>query len=158
MEHIQSLKANPKNAYTFNDSYRFQLQWIDGVLVFDERPVLIDLLKDLTQVGVSDQVTLPMIACRFHGAVVKLICDAVIQCDAGIPSDTGIPSDRGTRCDTATSRARGLSVGITGGVFQNSLLLKAIGEHLNAMGYKLLIHKQIPPNDAGISVGQLWFS
>lgn len=163
-EHIQSLTANQKNAYAFNDSYRFQLQWIDGVLVFDERPVLIDLLKDLTQVGVSDQVILPMIACRFHGALVKLICDAVIQCDtviqcdAGIPSDTGIPSDRGTRCDTATSRDKGLSVGITGGVFQNSLLLKAIGEHLNAMGYKLLSHKQIPPNDAGISVGQLWFS
>ena len=139
-EHVQALADNSEKAFVFHDSYRFQIQSIDGVLVFDERPVLIDLLKDLRQVGVSDKVSLPMIAYRFHGALVNLICDVVIQC---IDAET---------CDY------GRSVGITGGVFQNSLLLMAIGEHLSAMGYKLLSHKQIPPNDAGISVGQLWFS
>ena len=62
------------------------------------------------------------------------------------------------QCIDAETCDYGRSVGITGGVFQNSLLVMAIGEHLSAMGYKLLSHKQIPPNDAGISVGQLWFS
>ena len=44
--------------------------------------------------------------------------------------------------------------GLTGGVFQNALLSKLIKTRLEQNGFQLLTHRLVPPNDAGISLGQ----
>jgi hydrogenase maturation protein HypF len=46
------------------------------------------------------------------------------------------------------------TVGLTGGVFQNTLLLRLTKELLEEKGFKTLIHRDVPPNDGGISLGQ----
>ncbi len=52
-------------------------------------------------------------------------------------------------------RERGLGkIALTGGVFQNSLLLRKILEALSAGGFEVFWHRQVPPNDGGISLGQ----
>jgi hydrogenase maturation protein HypF len=45
-------------------------------------------------------------------------------------------------------------VALSGGVFQNLLLLKLIRELLLKNGFQVLHHAQVPPNDGGISLGQ----
>ena len=45
-------------------------------------------------------------------------------------------------------------VALSGGVFQNLLLLRLTDELLEAEGFEVLRHSMIPPNDGGIAVGQ----
>ncbi len=46
------------------------------------------------------------------------------------------------------------TVVLSGGSFQNLRLLDAVGRHLRDDGRRVLEHQRVPPNDAGISVGQ----
>ncbi|MEV1176026.1 carbamoyltransferase HypF, partial [Nonomuraea sp. NPDC049784] len=74
-----------------------------------------------------------VIAARFHNG----LADAVTRA-----------------CDTLR-QATGLSaVALSGGVFQNALLLERTAALLRAAGFRVLRHVRVPPNDGGISLGQ----
>ncbi|WP_433429476.1 carbamoyltransferase HypF [Nonomuraea sp. CA-141351] len=74
-----------------------------------------------------------VIAARFHNG----LADAVTRA-----------------CDTLR-QATGLSaVALSGGVFQNALLLERTAARLRAAGFRVLRHVRVPPNDGGISLGQ----
>lgn len=49
-------------------------------------------------------------------------------------------------------------VGLTGGVFQNTLLLALTRSLLQKCGFQVLIHSEIPSNDGGISLGQAFLA
>jgi hydrogenase maturation protein HypF len=75
----------------------------------------------------------PVIAARFHHGVARLIEEACV-----------IVRDR-----------RGLdTVALSGGVFQNLLLATETVARLEARGFRVLTHAQVPCNDGGISLGQ----
>lgn len=53
-------------------------------------------------------------------------------------------------------RRSGLStVALSGGVFQNLLLAESCGRELARDGFEVLTHRRVPPNDGGISLGQV---
>jgi hydrogenase maturation protein HypF len=74
-----------------------------------------------------------VIAARFHHGVADLI----------------------TECCLVLRERHGLStVALSGGVFQNLLLLHATVSRLEAQGFGVLVHSRVPCNDGGISLGQ----
>ena len=46
------------------------------------------------------------------------------------------------------------TVALSGGVFQNLLLLERTVAGLEQAGFRALVHSRVPPNDGGISLGQ----
>jgi hydrogenase maturation protein HypF len=73
------------------------------------------------------------VAARFHQGVAALIEDCCVQ----IRDQTGLSA-----------------VALSGGVFQNMLLLAHVENRLAARGFRVLLHARVPCNDGGISLGQ----
>jgi hydrogenase maturation protein HypF len=98
----------------------------DGApLVLDWRPLLEAVLADVR----ADAGT-AAIASRFHAALV-----------AGI-----------VRVARAAGEPR---VVLSGGCFQNRLLATGATNALSGAGFEVLLHRQVPPNDGGIALGQI---
>ncbi|MGC9358331.1 MAG: carbamoyltransferase HypF, partial [Anaerolineae bacterium] len=75
----------------------------------------------------------PHIARRFHDTVAEMI----LQVSSHLRRQTGINT-----------------VALSGGVFQNRLLLGIAVPRLRAADFNVLLHSQVPPNDGGVSLGQ----
>ncbi|HEV7975751.1 carbamoyltransferase HypF [Amycolatopsis sp.] len=75
----------------------------------------------------------PLIAARFHNGVAEVITRACVA----FADQTGVHT-----------------VALSGGVFQNLLLLDRTVTALEASGLRVLTHSRVPTNDGGISLGQ----
>jgi hydrogenase maturation protein HypF len=90
---------------------------------------LVRAAAEQTAAGVRREV----IAARFHNGVAAAI-------EAG--------------CKLARERTGLGTVALSGGVFQNVLLLQAAVGRLQTSGFRVLTHARVPCNDGGISLGQ----
>ena len=73
---------------------------------------------------------IPLIAARFHNALVAWIVEVATQ-------------------------VRLEQVVLSGGVFQNRYLTERAAGVLESRGFKVFTHHQVPPNDGGIALGQV---
>jgi len=78
-------------------------------------------------------VPVPVIAARFHHA----LADVVLVVCRRLREQHGLST-----------------VALSGGVFQNALLVGHCLDRLEGDGFAVLTHRQVPPNDGGISLGQ----
>jgi hydrogenase maturation protein HypF len=97
--------------------------------VIDPAPVLRAVVRD-HRTGVPAGV----IGARFHSAVGALIVQLAAQA-------------------RETTSAR--TIALSGGVFQNALLLTQALKTLRRNGFDVITHRLVPPNDGGIALGQL---
>src|SRR5512133_4346543 len=91
-----------------------------------------DLVRAVVQ-ELEAGVAAPLVAARFHNG---LAGTTVAACQA-LRDATGL--------ETAA---------LSGGVFQNLLLLERTVAGLEQAGFRVLVHSRVPPNDGGISLGQ----
>ncbi|MFF5244720.1 carbamoyltransferase HypF [Streptosporangium sp. NPDC000095] len=104
--------------------------------IVDDGPLLTILAADLVRAVVEDTragAVPALVAARFHNGLAA----AAARVCARLREDTGI----GT-------------VALSGGVFQNRLLLDGLVTALRLRGLRVLTHRTVPPNDGGISFGQ----
>ena len=95
----------------------------------DAAPVLRQMVHDL-RAGVG----VPALAARFHNG----LAEAVARMCARLRDETGL--------------AR---VALSGGVWQNRVLLEGAVRRLRGLGFDVLVHRQVPANDAGVAFGQV---
>jgi hydrogenase maturation protein HypF len=109
-------------------AYPARIETGDGPFQARGADLLHGVIADLTS-----GVPAPVIAARFHHGVAALI-------EAG--------------CLLMRERHGLGAVALSGGVFQNLLLLRAAVSRLEARGFRVLVHSRVPCNDGGISLGQ----
>lgn len=95
----------------------------------DVTPLIRAIVDDLRQ-----GVPATRIARRFHTSIVVLLART---------------------CERARARTGLNVVALSGGVFQNHLLLEQLTAMLETMGFQVYINRRVPPNDGGLSLGQL---
>jgi len=91
-----------------------------------------DLVRSVVE-ELEAGVAAPLVAARFHNGLAGL---TVAACRS-LRDATGL--------ETAA---------LSGGVFQNLLLLERTVAGLERAGFRVLVHSRVPPNDGGISLGQ----
>jgi hydrogenase maturation protein HypF len=109
--------------------YPAPIQVEPETLVLDTFAIFRRVVEDHQQ-GVE----VPKIAARFHNSLVRLLAAA---CEL-VREQTGLET-----------------VALSGGVFQNALLLVRLQEQLTLRGFEVLSHRETPPNDGSISLGQV---
>jgi len=109
--------------------YDWDIGGADGMLVADPARMIRAIAEDRRH-----QIPIGVIAGAFHRGVADLIVGLCLR----LRERTGI------NC-----------VALTGGVFQNRLLVELVMPLLDSRGFETLRHAQVPPNDGGISLGQV---
>ena len=99
-----------------------------GGQVLDARATVAAALSDL-----NAGVAVPQVAARFHNGLAQATADTCV--------------DQAQRHDLEL-------VVLSGGVFQNRLLLERTAEAISGAGLRVLVPLRLPPNDGGISYGQ----
>jgi hydrogenase maturation protein HypF len=117
-------------AWTAGDTGGYELELVmdEGTLVLDPRAALRELCGDLGRgVGAAT------VASRWHAGVAVATVAAVEAIAAALGLDTAV---------------------LSGGVFQNRMLLAGAAAGLERAGLRVLVPERLPPNDGGISFGQ----
>jgi hydrogenase maturation protein HypF len=109
-------------------AYPFSITVDQGVRVVG----LVGLISSVVQ-DVRNRVPVPIISFRFHQTMAQIITDM---------------------CKTIVQEAGIKRVALSGGVFQNRLLLRLTTAALAKEGLSVLTHRLVPCNDGGISLGQ----
>ncbi len=108
--------------------YPFSIVEEQGVKVVKLGELISAVVQDI-----RDQIPVSAVSIKFHRTMAQIIVD---MCNI-------------------ISRERGINkVGLSGGVFQNRLLLKLAVAALHKEGLTVLTHRLVPCNDGGISLGQ----
>ncbi len=110
------------------EGYPFGIDRQDGEAVIRLRELFEGIIADLRKGAAIAEIGL-----RFHHTVACMIVE-MCQC---ILRDTGLRT-----------------VALSGGCFQNRLLLSKTVVGLREAGFEVLVHRQVPCNDGGISLGQ----
>jgi hydrogenase maturation protein HypF len=108
------------------DAYEFDLNSEGNVI--EAHPVIRSAVEDLLNGRAPE-----LVAAKFHGGVARLIVSVAQR----------------VREERKLNR-----VALSGGVFQNLLLLEQTTRLLRAGGFQVFTHARVPTNDGGISLGQ----
>jgi hydrogenase maturation protein HypF len=121
-------RVSDEAIYDAQESYPYHIVEDEGIRIVHLRDLLSAVIEDLRQ-GISKG----GISVKFHNTVAQMINE---MCHL-IVGETGVNQ-----------------VALSGGVFQNRLLLRKTVSLLEGSGFQVFTHRQVPCNDGGISLGQ----
>ncbi len=132
----------------------------DSINYEGQAAVELEQQADLTERGSYPAAVTEGSALHLHGA--DLVHAVVADLRAGVPREViatrfhhGV-ADAIVRVCLMLQEATGVGVAaLSGGVFQNVLLLERTVAGLEQAGFRVLTHSRVPPNDGGISLGQV---
>jgi hydrogenase maturation protein HypF len=110
------------------ESYPFAIIGEGGMRVVKLKELLAAVVAD-----VRNKVPVPEISLKFHNTIAEIVTEM---------------------CKLIADDSKMKRVVLSGGVFQNRLLLKLASAALKREGFKVLTHRLVPANDGGISLGQ----
>ena len=110
------------------EPYHFFIAEREGVRVIQLAELFDDMVSE-----VKNGISASAISLRFHHTMASMVG----QMCSLISNDTGITQ-----------------VALSGGVFQNRLLLRLTTDALRKEGFTVLTHRMVPTNDGGVSLGQ----
>jgi hydrogenase maturation protein HypF len=110
-------------------SYQFSIEKQASVSTIKIHNLLTAIIKDLHKKTAN-----AIISARFHNTVAQMILET---------------------CQVITEKTGLKKVALSGGVFQNRLLLRKTVPLLESKGFEVYTHRQVPCNDGGISLGQV---
>jgi hydrogenase maturation protein HypF len=113
------------------ESYPFEVrkQEAGKPTLLDVTPLIRSIVSDM-QHGVPRE----RIAACFHSSIAELLATACLL----LREESGLNE-----------------VALSGGVFQNRLLFEQLEERLAQMAFRVYTNRRVPPNDGGLSLGQL---
>ncbi len=109
-------------------SYPFELRPGNPAQI-DVKPLVRTIVQDI-QRGIPAA----QIAARFHYSIAAMLAEACIQ---------------------AREETHIHTIALSGGVFQNRLLLEQLTQLLTRKDFQVYTNRRVPPNDGGLSLGQL---
>jgi hydrogenase maturation protein HypF len=109
--------------------YPFSIAKQDDTKVIKIHDLLAAIQNDL-----HNRTPVARIAARFHNTIAQIILEI---------------------CQKISPRTGNKRVTLSGGVFQNRLLLRKALSSLEGSGFEVYTHRQVPCNDGGISLGQV---
>jgi hydrogenase maturation protein HypF len=121
------LEGLSRDAESGATRYAFDVDTDRLPVVIDPGPVLAAIVDD-QRAGTP----VGVIGAKFHHAVADLIVELA-----------------------ATEDAANQTIALSGGVFQNALLLRLALHGLRDKGFQVITHRHVPPNDGGVALGQL---
>ncbi len=121
-------KSHTLNNHEETLIYPFKFSFSDNIYYIDPCPMWQALLNDLQQ-----QIPQPVIAAKFH----KSLANAIVEMVKRLRQQNVIHQ-----------------VALSGGVFQNCILLEQVTNSLQKSGISVLTHSLVPANDGGLSLGQ----
>jgi hydrogenase maturation protein HypF len=125
---LEMLATEENEKDTYNDMQWFINQGNVQPAIIDQRWIIKGVVDDLRS-GMDAQ----RIAAKFHNTIAELIRDVCLW----------------------IRKTRQLKdVALSGGVFQNMILLTRVFHLLTREGFRVYLHQNVPPNDGGISLGQ----
>lgn len=115
--------------------------WLDPI------PLLLGMARQLEHVTTPEQAERLRagLALAFHRGLAEGLGEQVEGAQRGLMGQHDLPE----------VREKGLPVLLTGGCFQNRLLLRLTRGVLERRGWRVEVPEQLPPNDGGLAVGQL---
>lgn len=109
-------------------AYRFGFDVVDGLLQIDVLPMIKRVVED-----VAGEVPASLVSARFHNGMAQLVLEV---------------------CQRISAERGRFPVALSGGVFQNRYLTERVAKLLREAGFEVLLHRQVPPNDGGLALGQ----
>lgn len=112
-----------------NDKYNYGVDYINEKYIINTDKLIRGIINDL-----KNNVDIKNISMKFHNTIVDMSLFL---------------------CNKLHEKYNINKVVLSGGVFQNEILLENIYKKLKENGFDVFIHKKIPTNDSGISLGQI---
>jgi hydrogenase maturation protein HypF len=111
------------------EEYKYEIILDNDIFIINPSFIIEGIIRDIV-----DKIPSFIISCKFHNTLVSII---------------------EKMCVKLREKYKLNKVVLSGGVFQNRYLIEKLLPRLKALGFICFRHSKVPPNDGGISLGQV---